>query len=73
MALQHAQKVFPDINRLNVLEISRYKYDLITYGSSDLRPLSHPKFKSKFALALFTLEKALYYKSYYQNNFKLLM
>ena len=27
--------------------------------SSDLRPLSHPKFRSKFVLTLFTLEKAL--------------
>ena len=25
--------------------------------SSDLRPLSHPKLKSKFVLALFALEK----------------
>ena len=39
--------------------------------SSDLKPLSHPKFKSKFVLTLFTLEKALNYKSSYQNNFKL--
>ena len=36
--------------------------------SSDLRPLSHPKFKSKFALTLFTLEKVLYS---HQNNFTL--
>ena len=38
---------------------------------SNLRPLSYPKLKSKFSLKLFTLEKALYYKSYYQNNYKL--
>ena len=41
--------------------------------SSDLRPLNHPKFKSKFVPTLFTLEKAFYYKSSYQNNFKLSM
>ena len=39
--------------------------------SLDFRPLSNPKFKSKFVLVLNTLEKALYYKSFYQNNFKL--
>ena len=39
--------------------------------SSDLRPLSHPKFISKFVLTLFTLEKALYYNESYQNNFNL--
>ena len=39
--------------------------------SSDLRPFSHPKFISESVLTLFTLEKALYYKSSYQNNLKL--
>ena len=28
--------------------------------SSDLKPLSQPKFKSKFVLTIVTLEKALY-------------
>ena len=36
--------------------------------SSDLRPLSHPKFISKFVLILFKLEKVFYYKSSYQNK-----
>ena len=39
--------------------------------SSDLRLSNHPKFKSKLVFALFTSENALYYKSSYQNNFKL--
>ena len=39
--------------------------------SSDLRPFNHPKFISTFVLTLFTLDKALYYKSSNQNNLKL--
>ena len=39
--------------------------------SSDLWQLGHPKFISKIALTLFMLEKAVYYKGSYQNNFKL--
>ena len=36
--------------------------------SSDLRPSSHPKYKSKFVFTLFTLEKSWYYKSSNQTN-----